>query len=124
MIIVSRIFSFLCVISGRDKKKSECRAWILRSLSCFKPLQKRVWRWSFSWQCVSYSALKKNHSHFTMKANYLKVNYLPLPLFCLRVFQGLERKREINRSILSVSLPSIPSTTLHSFSEVKEFLEF
>jgi hypothetical protein len=29
----------LCVIRGRDKKQSECRAWILRSLSCFKPLE-------------------------------------------------------------------------------------
>jgi hypothetical protein len=39
MIIVSRILFFLCVISGRDIKQSECRAWILRSLSCFKPLE-------------------------------------------------------------------------------------
>ncbi|KAH8937483.1 hypothetical protein BDL97_16G031200 [Sphagnum fallax] len=87
MIIVSRIFFFLCVISGRDKKNNQnVGHGFLGACHVLSPCKKRVWRWSYSWQCVSYSALKENHSHFTMKANYVKVNYLPLPLSCLRVF--------------------------------------
>ncbi|KAH9537151.1 hypothetical protein CY35_16G037000 [Sphagnum magellanicum] len=86
MIIVSRIFFFCVLYVGGIKNNQNVGLGFLGAYHVSSPWKKKVWRWCYSWQCVSYSALKENHSHFTMKANYLKVNYLPLTLFCLRVF--------------------------------------